>query len=200
MADALPEYIGHFRVVGLLGKGAMGEVYEGFDEQLNRRVALKILGRKHQESSEFKTRFLREGRALAAMNHRNIVQVYAIGQHEERPFLAMEYLDGEDVAGGVGTEDVAVVGHRPVGGEQQTFQTSDDVPRLDPDFIGRRSALHAGDPDPADAVGFAHDRFTVDTESVDVPTRLDGLDHGQDLIPSDGEVLVGGARPGIVDA
>ncbi len=97
MEGSLPEYIGQFRVVGLLGKGAMGEVYEGFDEQLNRRVALKILGRKHQESNEFKTRFLREGRALAAMNHRNIVQVYAIGQHEERPFLAMEYLDGEDV-------------------------------------------------------------------------------------------------------
>ena len=101
MAPPLPEYIGNFRVVGLLGKGAMGEVYEGLDEQLNRRVALKILGRKHQESSEFKSRFLREGRALAAMNHRNIVQVYAIGEHEGRPFLAMEYLDGEDVGAAI---------------------------------------------------------------------------------------------------
>ncbi len=96
-----PEYIGQFKVVGMLGKGAMGEVYEGLDEQLNRRVALKILGRKHQESNEFKTRFLREGRSLAAMNHNNIVQVYAIGEHEGRPFLAMEYLDGEDMGGAI---------------------------------------------------------------------------------------------------
>ncbi|NVB36882.1 hypothetical protein G6O69_03510 [Pseudenhygromyxa sp. WMMC2535] len=61
----LPEKIGHYTVLGLLGKGAMGEVYEGRDPGLNRRVALKVLGRKHQESSEFKERFLREGRSLA---------------------------------------------------------------------------------------------------------------------------------------
>jgi serine/threonine-protein kinase len=93
----LPDMIGHFKVVGALGKGAMGEVYEGRDEGLGRRVALKILGAKHRESTEFKTRFLREGRALAAMNHPNIVQIYAIGEHERRPFLAMEFLDGEDL-------------------------------------------------------------------------------------------------------
>jgi serine/threonine protein kinase len=96
MAD-VPEVIGHFEVVGLLGKGAMGEVYEGRDKNLGRRVALKILGARHRESTEFKTRFLREGRALAAMNHPNIVQIYAIGEHERRPYLAMEFLDGEDL-------------------------------------------------------------------------------------------------------
>lgn len=93
----LPEHIGQFKVLRLLGKGAMGEVYEGLDPALSRRVALKMLGAKHRESSEFKTRFLREGRALAAMNHPNVVQIYAIGEHMERPFLAMEYLDGEDI-------------------------------------------------------------------------------------------------------
>lgn len=94
---APPESIGQFSVVGLLGKGAMGEVYEGLDSALGRRVAIKILGAKHRESTEFKTRFLREGRSLAAMNHANIVQIYAIGEHEGRPFLAMEFLDGEDL-------------------------------------------------------------------------------------------------------
>ncbi|MCA9653034.1 MAG: serine/threonine protein kinase [Myxococcales bacterium] len=93
----VPEVIGHFDVVRLLGKGAMGEVYEGVDKDLGRRVALKILGARHRESREFKERFLREGRALAAMNHPNIVQIYAIGEHERRPFLAMEFLDGEDL-------------------------------------------------------------------------------------------------------
>jgi serine/threonine-protein kinase len=94
---AIPAKIGQFEVVGLLGKGAMGEVYEGVDSVLGRRVALKVLGRKHQESSEFKTRFLREGRSLAAMNHPNVVQIYFIGETDGRPFLAMEYLDGEDI-------------------------------------------------------------------------------------------------------
>lgn len=75
----------------------MGEVYEGIDESLSRRVALKVLGRKHQESKEFKTRFLREGRSLGAMNHANVVQVYFIGEFDGRPFLAMEYLDGYDI-------------------------------------------------------------------------------------------------------
>lgn len=93
----VPDVIGHFEVVGLLGKGAMGEVYEGRDKSLGRRVALKILGARHRESREFKERFLREGRALAAMNHPNIVQIYAIGEHERRPYLAMEFLDGEDL-------------------------------------------------------------------------------------------------------
>ena len=64
-AMSVPTQIGPFKVKGLLGKGAMGEVYEGIDEKLGRRVAIKILGRKHRESEEFKTRFLREGRALA---------------------------------------------------------------------------------------------------------------------------------------
>jgi serine/threonine protein kinase len=93
----VPEKIGHYEILGLLGKGAMGEVYEGRDPNLGRRVALKVLGRKHQESTEFKERFLREGRSLAAMNHVNVVQVYFIGEFEGRPFLAMEFLDGEDI-------------------------------------------------------------------------------------------------------
>ncbi len=75
----------------------MGEVYEGLDTSLNRRVALKVLGQKHRESTEFKTRFTREGRALAAMNHANIVQIYFIGEFEGRPYLAMEFLDGDDI-------------------------------------------------------------------------------------------------------
>ncbi len=95
----VPDKIGIYEIQGLLGKGAMGEVYEGRDPSLNRRVALKVLGRKHQESGEFKERFLREGRALASMNHANVVQVYFIGEFDGRPFLAMEFLDGDDIGG-----------------------------------------------------------------------------------------------------
>ena len=93
----IPEQIGHFKVSRLLGKGAMGEVFEAIDSSLGRRVAVKVLSQKHRESKEFKTRFEREGRSLASMNHKHVVQVYFIGEHEGRPFLAMEYLDGIDV-------------------------------------------------------------------------------------------------------
>ncbi|MFY0532666.1 serine/threonine-protein kinase [Nannocystis pusilla] len=95
--SSVPTQIGPYKVKGLVGKGAMGEVYEGVDAGLGRRVAIKILGKKHRESEEFKTRFLREGKALAQMNHPNVVAVYFIGEHEDRPFLAMEFLDGEDI-------------------------------------------------------------------------------------------------------
>lgn len=94
---AIPERIGEFNVSGLLGKGAMGEVYEGHDQKLNRRVAIKILGRKHRESEEFKQRFQREGRALASMNHPNVVQIYTTDEYEGRPYMAMEFLEGEDL-------------------------------------------------------------------------------------------------------
>jgi serine/threonine-protein kinase len=118
--------MGQYKVVGLLGKGAMGEVYEGVDPDLGRRVALKLLGRKHQESTEFKTRFLREGRALASINHANVVQVYYIGEFEDRPFLAMEYLDGSDIGAMIKKEgplrpaDAAEVIHQAAKGLQET--------------------------------------------------------------------------------
>ena len=79
MAITVPERFAQYRVHSLVGQGAMGEVYEAVDESLGRRVALKVLGRKHQGSSEFKSRFLREGRALAAMNHLNVVQILGNG-------------------------------------------------------------------------------------------------------------------------
>lgn len=97
MDAALPERIEQYEIVRILGKGAMGEVFEAFDATLSRRVALKVLGRKHRGSSEFKTRFLREGRSLAAMNHPHVVQIYGIGEFEGRPYLAMEFIDGQDV-------------------------------------------------------------------------------------------------------
>lgn len=75
----------------------MGEVYEAIDDKLDRRVAIKVLGRKHLGSSEFKARFVREGRALASMNHPNVLQIYEAGEVDGRPYLAMEFLDGEDI-------------------------------------------------------------------------------------------------------
>jgi serine/threonine-protein kinase len=75
----------------------MGEVFKAIDTGLNRRVAIKILSEKHRDSPELRQRFVREGRAVAAISHPNVVQVFATGSYDDRPYIAMELLDGQDL-------------------------------------------------------------------------------------------------------
>ena len=89
--------LGAYRVEGTIGSGSMGEVFKGIDTGLNRRVAIKILSEKHKDSPELRARFVREGRAVAAISHPNVVQVFATGTFDERPYIAMELLDGTDL-------------------------------------------------------------------------------------------------------
>ena len=89
--------LGAYRVEGTIGSGSMGEVFRGIDTGLNRRVAIKILSEKHRDSPELRQRFVREGRAVAAISHPNVVQVFATGSFDDRPYIAMELLDGADL-------------------------------------------------------------------------------------------------------
>lgn len=89
--------VGSYEIVKIAGRGAMGEVYEATDRALGRKVALKVLSARHLKSEEFAARFEREGRALASLNHPNVLQIYDCGEVEGRPFLAMEFLSGQDV-------------------------------------------------------------------------------------------------------
>ncbi len=93
--------MGAYRVDGTIGSGSMGEVFRGVDTGLNRRVAIKILSEKHRDSPELRARFVREGRAVAAISHPNVVQVFATGNFDERPYIAMELLDGQDLGSSV---------------------------------------------------------------------------------------------------
>ncbi len=93
--------IGPYRIEGVIGAGSMGDVYRGVDTGLNRRVALKILSERHKDSSELRARFVREGRAVAAIQHPNVVQVFATGTFEQRPYIAMELLEGTDLASAI---------------------------------------------------------------------------------------------------
>ena len=86
---------GH-QVVRKLGEGGMGVVYAAHDEQLDRPVALKILGASQQDESA-KKRFWREARAAAKIRHPNVCQLYGIEEHDDQPFLVMELLDGESL-------------------------------------------------------------------------------------------------------
>ena len=89
--------VDRYRIEELLGAGAMGEVYLAIDEGLNRKVALKILSETHKENPELRARFVREARAVAAVSHPNVVQVFTTGEHDGRPYIAMEYLAGRDL-------------------------------------------------------------------------------------------------------
>jgi serine/threonine protein kinase len=86
------EFIAGYRIEGRLGEGGMGVVYRARDATLNRLVALKVI--RPSLSDAGKERFLREARACSAINHPNIVTVYAAGEDQGRPFLAMEFLEG----------------------------------------------------------------------------------------------------------
>ncbi len=84
---------GRYRLDDRIGRGAFGEVYRGFDEQLKRVVAVKVL-MNVGDNDRFKTRFTRESEALARLRHPNIVTVFDFGEDHEKPFLVMEYVDG----------------------------------------------------------------------------------------------------------
>jgi serine/threonine-protein kinase len=98
MANPAPgTNIGPYEIEATIGAGSMGDVFRGIDVHLKRRVAVKILSEKHRESPELRARFVREGRAVAAIQHPNVVQVFTTGTFDERPFIAMEFLDGTDL-------------------------------------------------------------------------------------------------------
>lgn len=85
--------IGRYRLERRLGAGGMGEVYLGFDDELDRRVAIKRV-RADRSSPTLRERLRREARALAKLSHPNVVQVYEVGGHEHETFLVMEFVEG----------------------------------------------------------------------------------------------------------
>jgi len=90
--------IGKFEILRLLGEGSMGEVYLGLDPGLGREVAIKTIHRDSVFGAESETQFDREAKALAAMNHPNIVTLFDYGTDEGTSYLVMEYLEGDDLA------------------------------------------------------------------------------------------------------
>ena len=86
--------LGHYEVLEILGHGGFGIVFKGFDEKLQRLVAIKVLNPQMAATSPPRKRFLREARAAAAMRHENIVQVYSV-EEQPLPYLVMEYIQGQ---------------------------------------------------------------------------------------------------------
>jgi serine/threonine protein kinase len=89
--------IGRYAVTGRLGRGGMGVVYRGYDETLERAVAIKILTVEGTLDDESRRRFDVEAKAAARLQHPNILTVYELGQDRGIPFIAMELLSGADL-------------------------------------------------------------------------------------------------------
>jgi serine/threonine protein kinase len=98
-----PERIGGYRILRRLGRGGMGEVYLAVQEDLDRQVALKVLGSAMLDHPELEERFRREAKALARLSHPNITGIFDYGVFEGRSFIVMEYVPGgslhEQIAG-----------------------------------------------------------------------------------------------------
>ena len=93
--------LGHIRILGELGAGGMGEVFAGFDETLQRRVALKSIHRRHRLGPGVRARFLREARILSQLDHPNICRIYDYIEGEHRDFLVLELVEGETLTNAI---------------------------------------------------------------------------------------------------
>jgi len=92
--------LGRYNIERVLGKGAMGVVYEGVDPRLGRRVAIKTILKSHLDddtAKDFAMRFVREAQAVARLNHPNIVQVYDFGEEGDIAYLVMEFIRGKEL-------------------------------------------------------------------------------------------------------
>src|ERR671918_973180 len=93
---ALPvKAIAHYRIVERIGAGGMGAVYKAYDNKLQRVVALKLLPPEYVSQQDRRRRFFQEARAASALSHPHILTIYEVGEDEGRPYIAMEFVEGE---------------------------------------------------------------------------------------------------------
>lgn len=91
---AVPARLGEFLLLKVLGKGTMGAAYKAYDRVLGRHVAIKVMRKSLGDDVQLVDRFLGEARALAALNHRHVIQIYSLGKDKGRPYLVMELARG----------------------------------------------------------------------------------------------------------
>jgi len=89
------ETIKQYKILNMIGKGGMGEVYIAQDTVLDRKVAIKILPEEFERDAQSRMRFLREAKAAAALDHPFICKVYETGEYDDKAYIVMEFIEGE---------------------------------------------------------------------------------------------------------
>lgn len=87
--------IAHYRIMEPIGAGGMGAVFKAYDKKLHRIVALKVLPNEYLTQQDRRRRFFQEARAASALNHPHILTVYEVGEENGKPYIAMEYIEGD---------------------------------------------------------------------------------------------------------
>ncbi len=93
-----PQRLGPYRLLEFVGRGGMGEVYRGYEDTLDREVAVKVLPRSLADRPEFVERFRGEATAAAQVTHPNVIPIYSVGHEAGRHYFAMQYVVGESLA------------------------------------------------------------------------------------------------------
>jgi serine/threonine protein kinase len=99
--------IGKYEVECVIGEGSMGVVYRAIDPLINRRVAIKVMADAVAQDSGLRDRFLREAQAAGSLQHPNVVTIYDFGEVDDHLFIAMEYVEGDDL-GDLLTKNVTI--------------------------------------------------------------------------------------------
>ncbi len=139
-ADLTGSAVSHYRIEEEIGSGGMGIVYRAEDVNLGRPVALKFLPKELAAEPKALGRFQREARAASVLNHPNICTIYEVGEHEGRPFIALELLEGQTLKQRL---TVGVPGMRSDGGERRSPLRTDELLDLAIQIADALDAAHA---------------------------------------------------------
>jgi tetratricopeptide (TPR) repeat protein/predicted Ser/Thr protein kinase len=168
-----PVRIGRFTLLESIGSGSMGEIFAAYDEQLDRKVALKLVRAGARAATRADARLLREAQTLARLSHPNVVQVYEAGTYENRVFIAMEFIHGVTLSRWLET-----LADMPAGLRRR------EVLRI---FIAAGRGLEA-----AHRAGLAHRDFKPDNALVGDDGRVRVVDFGLARAVGDGSESLGG--------
>jgi hypothetical protein len=158
-----PERVGRYLVLRKLGAGAMGMVVVGYDPELDRKLAIKLIHPRVSKRGEARSRMLREAKGLARLSHPNVVQVYDAGAIDGRVFIAMELVDGQPLSAWCKAQE----------------RTTDEILAV---FLAAGRGLAA-----AHDAGLVHRDFKPDNVLVDREGRARVLDFGLVRAAGDGE-------------
>lgn len=92
------EKLGRYQLIEIIGEGAMARVYKGYDPEINRSIAVKLLKPQLASDANYRARFLREAKGAGILSHPNIVTIYDVGVDGDKPYIAEELVEGMTLA------------------------------------------------------------------------------------------------------